>query len=164
MPALADRPEDIAPLIGHFNALIPGPLLAFTPCALAALAEHGWPGNVRELRNIIERAKASRLTDPITFDMIPKLLRARPASGCASQGHAPEASGALPLPSLSPGHGVDLRQLLADLELAYIRAALDAAGGTIAGSARLLGLQRTTLIEKMRRLHITTDSPTSGSA
>ncbi|WP_274603728.1 helix-turn-helix domain-containing protein, partial [Polymorphobacter multimanifer] len=59
------------------------------------------------------------------------------------------------LPQLDPGHGVDLRQLIADLEQAYIRAALSACGGTIAGSARLLGLQRTTLIEKMRRLHIT---------
>ncbi|WP_416908946.1 MAG: sigma-54 interaction domain-containing protein [Polymorphobacter sp.] len=154
MPALADRPEDITPLIAHFNTLIPGPVLEFTPSALAELAAHSWPGNVRELRNIIERAKASHLTDPITFDMIPRLLRARPprsAAPCSTSTPEP----APVLPDLKPGQSVDLRQLIADLEHAYIRAALEAAGGTIAGSARLLGLQRTTLIEKMRRLQIT---------
>jgi DNA-binding NtrC family response regulator len=50
--------------------------------------------------------------------------------------------------------GIDLKQLLADLERAYIREALHLSGGTIARSARLLGLQRTTLIEKMRRFEI----------
>jgi DNA-binding NtrC family response regulator len=49
---------------------------------------------------------------------------------------------------------VDLKQLLADLEQAYIREALALSGGTIARCARLLGLQRTTLIEKMRRMQI----------
>lgn len=155
MPALADRPADIAPLIAHFNAQIPGPTLDFTPHALSALAEHPWPGNVRELKNVVERAKASRQTDPITFDQIPSLLRAvkpRPQGGPQ---HIPRSDAPLTLPTLNSSQCIDLRQLLADLEQAYIRAALEAAGGTIAGSARLLGLQRTTLIEKMRRLHIT---------
>jgi len=150
MPALAERPEDIAPLIAHFNAQIPGPALEFTPQALSALADHPWPGNVRELKNVIERAKASH-HDLITQQHIPGLLRATRTSPPPLPGAKPP----LTLPPLDSSHCIDLRQLLADLEHAYIRAALDAAGGTIAGSARLLGLQRTTLIEKMRRLHIT---------
>ena len=47
--------------------------------------------------------------------------------------------------------GIDLRAILHDLEGRYIGQALDRTGGVVADAARLLGLQRTTLIEKMRR-------------
>lgn len=143
MPPLAARPEDLAPLIDHFNRTIPGPPARFTPSAHAALAAHDWPGNVRELKNVIERAKAHNPGETITPATLPRLLR-------------PTTAAKAPAPAtLLPEQGIDLRQLLADLEDAYIRAALQATGSTIAASARLLGLQRTTLIEKMRRLHIT---------
>ena len=49
---------------------------------------------------------------------------------------------------------VDLKSILSSLEQAYIVAALQASGGTIAATAKRLGLQRTTLIEKMRRFQI----------
>ncbi|WP_328799213.1 helix-turn-helix domain-containing protein, partial [Sandarakinorhabdus rubra] len=66
----------------------------------------------------------------------------------------PAQAAARPMePALGPD-GVNLKQLLADLEQAYIREALTLSGGTIARTARLLGLQRTTLIEKMRRLEM----------
>ncbi len=126
---------------------------------------------------IIDRDTVPRLLRPRTASVTPapdpaakpwydhQRDRRRNPGGPPSSDHAADGDGApatalhglgaMALPRLDSGHAVDLRQLLADLELAYIRAALDACGGTIAGSARLLGLQRTTLIEKMRRLHIT---------
>lgn len=70
---------------------------------------------------------------------------------------SPAPARALPIPAsvgtLAEGC-VDLKRILNDLESAYITAALTASGGAIAASAKLLGIQRTTLIEKMRRLHI----------
>jgi DNA-binding NtrC family response regulator len=52
VPALANRPEDIAVLAEHFL----GSKAKFTEEAINALQSHSWPGNVRELRNAIERA------------------------------------------------------------------------------------------------------------
>ncbi len=154
MPPLADRPEDLSPLIEHFCRLLPGPPVRFSPAALSALADHPWPGNVRELRNVIERAKAQHGCALIGPEIVACLLRPRTSTRPAPRAAAPAPASAS-TPALESGQSVDLRQLLADLEQAYIRAALAACGGTISGSARLLGLQRTTLIEKMRRLQIT---------
>ena len=53
LPALAERPEDIAVLAEHFL----GPGVQLADDALAALHAHAWPGNVRELRNAMERAR-----------------------------------------------------------------------------------------------------------
>jgi DNA-binding NtrC family response regulator len=59
--------------------------------------------------------------------------------------------------------GVDLRRILADVERAYIEAAL-ARSGSVAASAKLLGLQRTTLIEKMRRFRIQATADVASAA
>ncbi|MBB6226330.1 DNA-binding NtrC family response regulator [Polymorphobacter multimanifer] len=169
MPPLADRPQDIPLLVEHFCLTAGAPPIRFEKAAMALLMDHPWAGNVRELKNFVERTRAHHPGEVITRDALPRLLRPTGASvvgGSVVGGSATRVTetmndvlgGTLPpmtLPQLDPGHGVDLRQLIADLEQAYIRAALSACGGTIAGSARLLGLQRTTLIEKMRRLHIT---------
>jgi DNA-binding NtrC family response regulator len=163
MPPLADRPQDIPLLIDHFCRSAGAPPIRFDAGAMALLMDHPWAGNVRELKNFVERARAHHPGEVINRDALPRLLRPRAGNAMRTTETANEAAvvcnakGTPPmtLPQVGPGHGVDLRQLLADLEQAYIRAALSACGGTIAGSARLLGLQRTTLIEKMRRLQIT---------
>ena len=54
-------------------------------------------------------------------------------------------------PSTIGSGGIDLRAILHDIEARYIGEAMDRSGGVVADAARLLGLQRTTLIEKMRR-------------
>src|SRR3546814_1263707 len=78
LPALAERREDIMPLIGHFLARysaerrIPMPELATE--TIAALQSYDWPGNVRQLRNVVERTLI--LTPPerlgrIDLDLLP---------------------------------------------------------------------------------------------
>ncbi|WP_439534880.1 sigma-54 interaction domain-containing protein [Polymorphobacter sp.] len=159
MPPLAERPEDIPALIEHFDIALGGPPVRFSPAALAVLMAEPWPGNVRELKNFIERAKAHHPDEIINSQALPTLMRARhrsaggvPEPGVDLSSAAPLHPDTMPMPLMdSP---IDLRQLLADLEQAYIRAALAASGGTISRCARLLGLQRTTLIEKMRRMQI----------
>jgi DNA-binding NtrC family response regulator len=149
MPALADHAEDVPALVQHFLRQQANPV-RFTTAALDALSAWPWPGNVRELRNFVERACVHHGGEVIGRDGLDRLLR--------SPGVAAVPTLADPLPADQPQmlgpDGVDLKQLLADLERAYIRAALEQTGGTISHTARLLRLQRTTLIEKMRRLEI----------
>lgn len=177
MPPLCERPEDVPLLVDHFLAQRQRPV-RFTPAAMAALSAWPWPGNVRELRNFIERACVHHAGDIIGREGLDRLLqggsrseRPRPAKAppASTTGDAPAPSGNMPesdfpalhthcplsgIPHELGPEGIDLRQVLADLERAYIREALALTGGTIARTARLLGLQRTTLIEKMRRFDI----------
>ncbi len=148
MPALNQRPEDVPLLAAHFIA-IGGHRLRFTAAAMDTLMRQAWPGNVRELRNFIERAAVHHNGETIGCEELIGLLRPHPLTVVPT----PPPAAAVPPPQLGP-EGVDLKQLLADMERAYIRAALEQSGGTIARTARLLGLQRTTLIEKMRRLNL----------
>ena len=142
MPALADRREDIAPLAAHFAALAaPGRRIEFTPAALAALSELPWRGNIRELRNLVDRAAA--LHPGETIDRA-AALRLAGRRGPASPRPVAEPEAAI----------IDLKQLLDDIEQGYIERALLSTAGAVAESARRLGLRRTTLIEKMRRLNI----------
>ncbi|MEN9931747.1 MAG: hypothetical protein RIS17_320 [Pseudomonadota bacterium] len=152
MPPLAERAEDVPLLVQHFLDAT-GRRVRFTTAAMETLAAQAWPGNVRELRNFVERACVHHDGDIIGCDALAALLRRR--SAVQQRPVTARASEPAPVPAglLGP-EGVDLKRLLADLEEAYIREALAMAGGTIAQSARLLGLQRTTLIEKMRRLQI----------
>ncbi|WP_439546339.1 sigma-54 interaction domain-containing protein [Sandarakinorhabdus sp.] len=154
MPPLQDRPEDVPLLVEHFLAQRQQNV-RFTPAAMAALAAWPWPGNVRELRNFVERASIHHSGGIIGRESLGRLLtssRRLPeprAVAVVTVAPAPQA-----LPSGLGPDGIDLRQVLADVECAYIREALAISGGTIARTARLLGLQRTTLIEKMRRFDI----------
>ena len=145
MPALAERPEDIPLLAAHFAALLPGEPVVLDSAALRLLADQPWPGNVRELKNFVERAQAHFAGEAITAERAARLL-ARAGSPRPAPAPAPPAMNV---------DAIDLKAILASLEQAYIVEALAASGGAIAASAKRLGLQRTTLIEKMRRLHIT---------
>lgn len=150
MPGLSDRPEDVPPLIQHFAARLPGQPVQFTAAAQDILMSQPWRGNVRELKNFVERAHAHFPGDTIGAETLPRLLRAAHVSAR----HGTPATSAIPATEPIPGAGIDLKRILSDLEIAYITEALTASGGAVAATAKLLGLQRTTLIEKMRRLHI----------
>ncbi|MFZ4110650.1 MAG: sigma-54 interaction domain-containing protein [Polymorphobacter sp.] len=147
MPTLAERVEDIPLLLQHFASQSGMAPIRFDTAAIDALMRLAWPGNVRELKNLVDRAKAHYPGETITPNMLARLVR--PASGALPP--VPLIAG--DIGPLSQG-SVDLKRILNDVECAYINAALTASGGAIAASAKLLGMQRTTLIEKMRRLHI----------
>lgn len=165
MPPLADRPEDVPLLVEHFCTRLSGPPVRFDSQAMATLAGQPWPGNVRELKNLVDRAQAHFPGQTIGHNELARLLR--PSASALRPSAAPTApASALTVPPLRPavipapppsvGAGIDLKRLLAELESHYIQDALSASGGAIAATAKLLGLQRTTLIEKMRRLQIGT--------
>ena len=171
IPPLAERIQDIPSLIEHFleKAGSGADSPRFTDSARERLAQHGWPGNVRELRNFVERASIMFSGRFVGADEAGALLLRRGRLGAAEREalwkateHEPEPAVVprrdvvVPLrsaepASVEPGQPVALRDMLAEIERRYIEQALSASEGVIADAARMLSLQRTTLIEKLRK-------------
>jgi transcriptional regulator with PAS, ATPase and Fis domain len=141
VPPLRERLSDLEALaenlLENIAARTGMPQRELTPAALATLAGHEWRGNIRELRNALEQA--AMLTDHARLaaeDFAAILPRA------AATGAAASSAGALrPLP-----------QLIAELERSSIRSALEATGGNKVSAARLLGISRATLYEKLAEI------------
>lgn len=145
LPPLRERRSDVAILAEHFrrdyNARENRAVPPFSAEVLERLAAHDWPGNVRELENLVERLVIVAGQRAVAVRDLPGNLR----------GESPELdAGPLDLPL----GGVDLRTLLADLEDRLIGQALARTGGNRNRAAELLGLNRTTLVEKLRRRNV----------
>ena len=133
LPPLRDRRGDVPALVMHFveaySRKIGKPIDHIPPTTMAAFEAHDWPGNIRELQNVVERAVIlsddGSLPNPLT--------RGRQVA-----------------PAAAP---VTLRES----ERALILKALEAVGWVVggpAGAAARLGVNRTTLINMMKRLGI----------
>ena len=139
LPALRERPDDIRGLVRHFVELFGrrfGKRIETIPDeTMAALERYQWPGNVRELEHLIERAviltSGSELHVPVV-DLVPVPL----PDNSTAVNHAP---------------GITLR----DNERELIRQALNDCGGVVGGphgAAARLGIKRTTLLSRMKKL------------
>jgi DNA-binding NtrC family response regulator len=136
IPALRERPEDIPwlmqRLFSEITSRIQTSLRGISSLAEEAALVHAWPGNVRELRNRMERAVALGLGQWVMpGDMFP------------------EQSEASLAPKIQIG---SLENARLQAERRHIQRALSATGGEIGATSKLLGVGRTTLWEKMRRL------------
>ena len=165
MPALRERREDLPLLIRHFQSLLDDPV-TFSAAALDALRAYDWPGNVRELANLVERMGIMQPGRPVQLDDLPERYRqalaaapdaGSPPPGEAGAAAAAEAPAAGALPTL-PAQGLDLKDYLARVEVALVEQALQRTGGVVAHSAALLGLRRTTLVEKIKKYGIDSDA------
>jgi DNA-binding NtrC family response regulator len=149
VPPLRERSEDIPALCAHFlaraNRERSGAVREITPAAMEALQSYPWPGNVRELENLIERLVVVKRRGDVGLMDLP--VRYREAGG----GVGPRES---LLSHELPVTGCDLRSTLAALESRLISQALSRAGGNKNRAASLLGLNRTTLVEKLKRLRL----------
>lgn len=176
MPALRDRPEDIPLLINELITRIEHEnrgSVRLTPAAIASLCRYKWPGNVRELGNVIERLVIMYPYTTVDFDDLPEKYQ-------STEGELPEAvmhvieqtpspepavesppetapvdetiesAGSVLTDSL-PEEGLDLKQHLANLEYLLIKQAIEEASGVVAHAAKKLKMQRTTLVEKMKK-------------
>jgi two-component system response regulator HydG len=152
LPALRERAEDIPLLAAHFlakssktaqtaRATHPGPAppLVFSEAALTAMQVYPWPGNVRELEHLIERMVILDRDGIIDVDDLPARLRTG-AAGCALDAVA--GLGREP---------IDLGSAVAGFERALIENALRRTGGNRSQAAVLLGIGRTTLLDKIKR-------------
>lgn len=171
VPPLRERAADVPLLfMHHWKAC--GQQRPVEPALLAALARHTWPGNVRELAALTEHLAHTvdgptlRLADlPPALQLADTAPGAQPARLSPSPGPTDGDAGAAP--RVTPGSRlemllrltggellslpVDLPGLMRELEEAFVDAALARAGGNRRAAAELLGLQRTTLVEKLRR-------------
>jgi two-component system response regulator AtoC len=153
MPALRERTSDIPLLAGSFLAaaarqadrIVEG----FTAAAEAALLRHTWPGNVRELEHAVERAVflgQGRLVD--VADLPPAVAAAALADSGAPNG--------VSVAGISPAHGAGgvapIKRALAGPERQLILEALERSGWRRDVAARTLGINRTTLYKKCKRL------------
>ncbi len=170
LPSLGERREDVPLLVQHFLGQGSSGV-KFSQGAMDRMVAHDWPGNVRELRNVVERASILFPRQTISAEQVEIILHRRGRVGNAERAalwDAAERAVPLPVPAAEPAPQpapeqaeeqsaaigeapVDLRKMMADLEYRYIAEALRASEGVVADAARLLSLQRTTLIEKMRK-------------
>ena len=167
MPPLREHLEDLPELIAEFNARLLRRGLSgvrFSASAMNALRTHSWPGNVRELCNLVERMAILYPSCEVRASDLPEKYRGVPAgeevTGAAllavMEGRAPMPVAAsvahdVSSPAVLPEGGLDLKDHLSDIEVGLIRQALDATGGVVAHAAKLLRMQRTTLVEKLRK-------------
>ena len=167
-----DLPLLVAEMIGRLEREGRG-TLALAPSALNVLCAHGWPGNVRELANLIERLSIlfpdqpveahdlpARYIEGLDLSSLSSLVAAAPEVHATSFEGGSEVELAPNLTTRSPVHpalpddGIDLKAYLDGLEVQLINEALERTDGVVAQAARLLGVRRTTLVEKMRKYQL----------
>jgi len=131
IPPLRERREDI-PLMAQtflelFAARAGRPGMGIAAEAMRLFTTYGWPGNVRELENVLERAVALTTTDELQVESLPPAV---------SQPALPPA-----VPRVEvPAEGLDMEQVVADLEKSLMRDALEKAGWVQTKAAQLLGI------------------------
>ena len=166
IPALRERKDDIPLLINELISRLENSgrgTVRFNAGAIIAMSQFDWPGNVRELSNQIERMAIKFPSGLVQASNLPEKIKS-----CALQSNniinlkdietateTPPAPASAPLtPEINFSDGFDLKAYISNIEVSIIQNALDSSNGVIAHAAKLLGLQRTTLAEKMRKYHI----------
>ena len=180
MPALKERKDDIPLLLQELMVRLEaegGQPICFTPRAVNSLMEHSWPGNVRELANLVERMgilypnsliDVNHLPTKYRYSDIPEFqpefnsqslsveeMEREALNGIFSEDFtfddSSELTDGMGIPHSLPPEGVNLKELLADVEINLISQALEAQDGVVARAADMLGMRRTTLVEKMKK-------------
>ncbi|CAG19329.1 sigma-54 dependent transcriptional regulator [Photobacterium profundum] len=172
MPALRERVEDIPLLLQELLARMEAEgakLIHFTPRAITSLMEHEWAGNVRELANLVERLIILYPGEMVDVNHLPMKYRYshipdfQPEDNFLSTEEQEQSALADMFASTYveeedpaglndlPPEGLNLKEMLAELEVEMIRQALEAQAGVVSRAADMLGMRRTTLVEKMRK-------------
>jgi DNA-binding NtrC family response regulator len=141
LPRLAERAEDIPLLAQHFVQKFSRPSAApktISPEAMEALIQFGWPGNIRELENAIERACVTTRDGVIRPENLPPDVLKPPR---------PKVQ--LPPVDVSRPLSPQIAELTAAFEERYLRRALKRTRAHIGRTARLTGLSRRTITEKL---------------
>ena len=147
LPPLRERQEDIPILIDHFIKKFGGPKNAesqsITSDALELMLRYPWPGNIRELENLIERLLILNEEGRITAQDLPdRLTQAQPRS-LLTHFEIPE-------------EGVDFSEMVLEFENHLLQQALSKSNGVKNRAAQILNLNRTTLVEKLKKRSLST--------
>jgi sigma-54 dependent transcriptional regulator, flagellar regulatory protein len=165
MPPLRERTEDlpqlVSELVAHGVSKGHRPVV-LSPRTFAAFARHSWAGNVRELANLIERLSILCADRTVEVNDLPTKYwppsdwtydDPSPAIGADTQDATLGETGALAVLESGTVHAqarcAGTTPAVGDVDALT---ALERSSGTVAHAARLLGLHRTTLVEKLRKL------------
>jgi sigma-54 dependent transcriptional regulator, flagellar regulatory protein len=159
LPPLRERGEDIRLLAGHFLKRFcekgGRPLLSLPSQTMDMLLDYLWPGNVRELENLMERVSILCEGEAILPEDLPDKIwkdvqkRDKPLRHVVQ-----EPSFTWPTIAILNEKGVNLKDFLDQIEERLLLEALDMAGGVKNQAAEILGIKRTTLIEKLKKRSI----------
>ncbi|MGE3144100.1 MAG: sigma-54-dependent transcriptional regulator [Pseudorhodoplanes sp.] len=148
VPPLAERREDIVPLVDYFMDQISQstglPKRTIGDDAMAVLQSHDWPGNVRQLRNNVERLM---------------ILAGGDASAVINANMLPQDVGSM-IPTMPNGNGgeqlmgLPLREAREMFEREYLVAQINRFGGNISRTAEFVGMERSALHRKLKALGI----------
>ncbi|MCX7634491.1 MAG: sigma-54 dependent transcriptional regulator, partial [Syntrophales bacterium] len=143
LPPLRERGLDIAILANHFlkkfNEQKGKNVHAIEPSAMECLLNYSWPGNVRELENLIEMLVVMKGDGAIQRADLPEKFRRSPRSEIVPD-------------DIPPSEKMDFNSLVMAYERQLIIKAMEKCGGVKNKAAQMLGLKRTTLVEKLKRL------------
>jgi sigma-54 specific flagellar transcriptional regulator A len=162
LPALRERPGDIALLATHFLKTCAeragrDDIQGFSQSAMRTLCEYSWPGNVRALENAVERAVLLSVGPMISLEDLPSKIRSgseRPSQSMPVERDLEAVSGVMKAAErveALPETGIDLRGAMEEFENNLIRQALERTGWNKNRAAQLLGINRTTLVEMVKR-------------
>lgn len=148
VPSLKDRAEDIPLLARHLIAKHAANMncreKSLSPEAVAALCRYNWPGNVRELSNVLERALGLSDNDEIHVEDLPIPIQEFQPQNQTAHIQLDE-------------EGIDLEQVVAELEMDYIRQALEKGHYSQQKAAKLLGLTPRTLRYRLDKYNISAE-------
>ena len=147
IPPLRERVSDIPLLLEHFQKRLMERVYNYRPKnfsheVLAALSAYHWPGNIRELENLMERISVLVEEDIVLLSHIPDHIK---NSSC---------SGELPLMTSVFKKGVGFNDAVEQFQRSMILHALNETDWVKARAAELLKMNRTTLVEKIKKLGI----------
>jgi DNA-binding NtrC family response regulator len=146
LPPLRERGSDIAILARHFlmsfNKLKKKNVEQIAPEVINYLMRYSWPGNVRELQNLMEMLVVMKEDGTIVKDDLPAKIRSSSEDRISAES------------VFLPEEGIDFNNHIIRVEKDLLLKALRMSGGVKNRAAKLLNLNRTTLVEKLKRLDI----------
>lgn len=149
VPALRERSDDIPALIDHILNTLSQQIsvCSFSTVALQKLINYSWPGNIRELINMLERICIMYPGQEVSSHQLPEDFNQTKHSLLTMD------EVIMVKPNLTTD-SFDLKLHLETIEINLINEALQKSQGVVATAAKILGIRRTTLIEKMKKYQI----------
>lgn len=153
IPPLRERGDDVLLLSKHYLNTIGAKLRlrkqinSLSPEVEAVFRRYNWPGNVRELRNVIERALILEDSEVVTTEYLPGGITGDTGPGTGVGAGAGASEKAIAQFSL-PSGGISLD----DVELSFVRQAIERSGGNQTRAAELLGISRDQLRYRLKKL------------